>query len=151
MLDDKEAAPESGSAVDWLEPSAARYQLKNHISLFLRTHETWQGSYEGDPPPVLGLKVSAGHGKTHTSLGCIAEQGDTFLKRGHILFYVPTLELAVEAEKTFRAPNLDLPSAVLRGRSAPNPETGAPMCARSEIARALAGSVASVTQSICRR
>ena len=135
---------------DWLDLQTAREQLTEHISRFLTTCARRNTRDAHNAPPVLGLKVSAGLGKTRTALGGIAKHGHEFLKRGHILFYVPTLDLAVEAERTFRELNSDLPSFVLRGRSAINPKTSTAMCARSDVAKEIAENVSSVTRALCR-
>ena len=135
---------------NWLDLQTAREQLTEHISRFLTTSSGQNAWDEHNAPPVLGLKVSAGLGKTRTALECIAKQGHEFLKKGHILFYVPTLDLAVEAEKTFRELNSDHPSFVLRGRSALNPGTATAMCARSDVAKEIAKNVSSVTRALCR-
>lgn len=150
MLDNNEDLRPDAPQDDWLDLQTARAKLREHISRFLTTNAGWQNGDENTPHPVLGLKVSAGLGKTRTALECIAKHGRAFLERGHILFYVPTLDLAAEAENTFRKLNSGHPSFVLRGRNAINPETATPMCARSEIAKEIAKSVPSVTQAICR-
>lgn len=134
---------------DWLEPETARARLKEHLSEFLRLYGGWTGEDTGDEPPALGLKVSAGLGKTRTALACIAELGRGILKNGHIFFYAPTLDLAEEAEKSFREMGSGLPSGVLRGRDAINPATDEPMCRRSQLAKSIAGHVPSVTRALC--
>ena len=134
MLDNTYDPPRVPLHDDWLDLETAREQLTEHISRFLTTSAPRNAGDAHNAPPVLGLKVSAGLGKTRTALECIAKHGHEFLKRGHILFYVPKLDLAVEAERAFRELNSDLPSFVLRGRSAINPKTSAPMCARSDVA-----------------
>ena len=138
MLDDTSDPQRVPPHDDWLDLQTAREQLMEHISRFLTTSSGQNAWDEHNAPPVLGLKVSAGLGKTRTALECIAKHGHEFLKRGHILFYVPTLDLAVEAEKTFRELNSDHPSFVLRGRSALNPGTATAMCARSDVAKEIA-------------
>lgn len=153
MLDAKTECHPEHSHEPWLDLPTARRQLKDHILQFLTNNVGWKNLDDNEHPPVLGLKVSAGLGKTRTALDCIATHGHNYLKKGHILFYVPTLELAVEAEKTFRDLNSDHPSFVMRGRSAINPNdpnTNAPMCARSDLAKEVAKSAKSVTRAICR-
>lgn len=150
MLDDTSDPQRVPPHDDWLDLQTAREQLMEHIARFLTTSSGQNAWDEHNAPPVLGLKVSAGLGKTRTALECIAKQGHEFLKKGHILFYVPTLDLAVEAEKTFRELNSDHPSFLLRGRSAINPGTAAAMCARSDVAKEIAKNVSSVTRALCR-
>ncbi len=150
MLDDNFASQPVLPHDGWLDLQTARERLTEHITQFLTTWADGNLLNEQNDPPVLGLKVSAGLGKTRTALEGIARHGREFLKRGHILFYVPTLDLAVEAEQTFRELHSELPSLVLRGRSAINPSTGTAMCARSDIAKEIARSVPSVTRALCR-
>ena len=153
MLDTKPEPHPEHSHEPWLDLPTARRQLKEHILQFLTNNVGWKKLDDNEHPPVLGLKVSAGLGKTRTALDCIATHGHNFLRKGHILFYVPTLGLAVEAEKTFRDLKSDHPSFVMRGRSAINPNdpnTNAPMCARSDLAKEVAKSAKSVTRTLCR-
>ncbi|MBW6419636.1 hypothetical protein [Celeribacter sp. PS-C1] len=151
MLDNDGNGGVASEEIAWLDPETARTELRSHIETFLHEQSLWVSTCEGETPPTLGLKVPAGLGKTRTALQCLADHGERLLKRGHILFYVPTLDLAVEAEGKFRELQTDLPSMVLRGRDALNPETGRQMCQRSALAKAISGSVPSVTQSLCQR
>jgi len=150
MLDNKTELHPEHSHETWLGLQPARHKLKEHISQFLTSNVGWKKIDDSEHPPVLGLKVSAGLGKTRTALECIAQHGHDFLENGHILFYVPTLDLAVEAERTFKDLKSDHPSFVMRGRSALNPETRAPMCERADLAKKVAKSAKSVTRAICR-
>ena len=153
MLDKKSStSPETPgwNPPNWRDPETARADLKVILREFLKKH-VGAAPVEGEAP-ALGLKVSAGLGKTRATLEAIAELGAGYLKSGHILFYVPTHALAEEAAEIFR--NLpggaDLPSLVLRGRSAINPSTGMPMCQRWELAEELSGKVDSITQMLCK-
>lgn len=151
MFDNKDDNTQSSDEIKWLDRDDALIQLKSHIQLFLRDAEKWHQTDPKEAPPVLGMKVSAGLGKTRSTLESIAEQGAEILKHGHIFIYVPTLDLADQAAQDFKEFNSGLPHMVLRGRSAINPSTGAPMCSRADLADAIVGNVSSVTQALCRK
>jgi hypothetical protein len=151
MFDKSDHGEGDADEVRWLESEPARKELRKIVARFFEEHKNWVKQDERDKPPALGLKASAGLGKTHAALECIKEYGSGFLDRGHILFYVPTLDLAVDAEAKFRKLEPKLPSMVLRGRGAINPKTGIAMCARSDYAKAIASSVESVTEAICQK
>ncbi|WP_274844569.1 hypothetical protein [Phaeobacter gallaeciensis] len=138
------------TSVTWLDPADARAKLKDTLRRFLQ--ENSDAPSVTDDIPVLGLKVSAGLGKTRAALEAVAELGADYLKIGHILFYVPTHALAEEAAQEFQCHSGGdvLPSLVLRGRNAINPETGTQMCQRWELADKLSGKVDSITKVICR-
>lgn len=151
MFDNQDVNEREADTIKWLDPDDARGQLKSHIQLFLRDAAEWHKTDRKKAPPVHGMKVSAGLGKTSSTLERIAEQGAEILKHGHIFFYVPTLDLAKQAAKDFAELSSGLPQMVLRGRSATNPSTGAPMCSRADLADAIVGNVSSVTQALCRK
>lgn len=140
----------------WLDQKVAREKLEEHIAKFL--YKVVQTPEDSEGRKIaLGLKVSAGLGKTGTALRCIAAQGTDILRTGHILFYVPTLALAERAQRDFAKLNSGLPSMVLRGRDAINPnasdgeqEADRKMCKRSDLAKRIASSVVSVTKALCR-
>lgn len=132
----------------WSPPAEARKQLEVVLDTFIDA----AASGNAAPEAALALKVSAGLGKTSTALRVIARHGEALLNRGHVLVYVPTLELAERAHHDFTKIAPYLPSRVIRGRSAPRPDhPGEPMCEKSELARKISGFVPSVTQALCRR
>lgn len=146
---DKSKLTEDLTTSDPLEAKDARLRLKAYFADFL--DKSFEASLSGseEEQPTFGLKVPAGLGKTRTALECIAATGERFLKHGHILFYVPTLELAEDAHKDFEKLNSGLPSMVLRGRGATNPADQKPMCERHRLADKLAGKVRSITKALC--
>lgn len=149
-----ETAGVASAASKWLCPDEARAQLKSKLDRFLAAHVG--ATVAEGAIPSLGLKVSAGLGKTQAALRAIAEFGSDYLEFGHILFYVPTHALAEEAASDFREicsnekPLSMVPSMVLYGRSAIKPGTRKPLCKRHELAAKLAGKVSSVTQALCK-
>ena len=151
MFDKENENTQSSDAIKWLDRDDALSQLQSHIQLFLRDAEEWHQTGSNEAPPVLGMKVSAGLGKTRSTLEGIAEQGEEILKHGHIFIYVPTLDLADQAARDFEGFNSGLPHMVLRGRSAINPSTDEPMCSRADLADAIVGNVSSVTQALCKK
>lgn len=131
----------------WSTPARARAQLDEVIGRFVKAAA--EGTAE--PDAALALRVTAGLGKTATALRVIARYGAELLARGHVLIYVPTLDLAERAHADFHALAPGLPSRVLRGRDAPRPGSlGEKMCARADIARRISGLVPSVTRALCR-
>ena len=90
-------------------------KMEEHLDEILLNPIQKGASETKEDPPVLGLQVSAGLGKTLTALKCIAKQGAEILKGGHILFYVPTLNLAEEAHTEFQNLNSKLPSLGVGG------------------------------------
>ncbi len=80
MLDNGDNSRREPPYDDWLDLQTARIQLTEHISRFLTTNAGWKDRDETKYPPVLGLKVSAGLGKTQTALECIAKHGHAFLE-----------------------------------------------------------------------
>ena len=131
----------------WMTPSDARERLDREIDNFVGK----AAAAVAAPSAAMVLKVTAGLGKTATTLHAIARHGEALLGLGHVLFYVPTLELAERACEDFRRLAPGLPCRVIRGRDAPRPDDGEKtMCERAEMARAVAGFVPSVTQALCR-
>ncbi|MCZ4262229.1 DEAD/DEAH box helicase family protein [Limimaricola sp. G21655-S1] len=131
----------------WSEPSDARDQLRQKIEEFV------QGAAEKkvEPNAALALKVTAGLGKTATMLRMIARHGEALLARGHVMIFVPTLELAERAHEEFQALAPSCPSRVIRGREAAHPDDrNRQMCERAELAKSIASFVPSVTKALCR-
>ena len=71
------------------------------------------------------------------------------LALGHVQIMTPTHGLAEEAQREFHRLFPDVPSMVLRGRDATNPDTGAPMCLKSELAKPLGEIRGNVTETTC--
>ncbi|WP_166434081.1 DEAD/DEAH box helicase family protein [Roseovarius spongiae] len=131
----------------WSTPAEARAQLDEEIDRLVKA----AAEATAQPDAALALRVTAGLGKTATALRVIARYGDALLTRGHVLIYVPTLDLAERAHADFRALAPRLPARVLRGRDALRPDNhDEKMCARADIARKISGLVPSVTQALCR-
>jgi len=131
----------------WSTPSEARDRLDKEIDGFVRA----AADTTAEPDAALALKVTAGLGKTATALRVIARYGEALLARGHVLIYLPTLDLAERAHADFRTLAPDLPSRIIRGRDAPRPDDREnKMCERAEIAKKISGLVDSVTQALCR-
>lgn len=131
----------------WLAPSEARELLEQEIEAFVKA----VAEATAMPDAALALKVTAGLGKTATALRVIARYGEALLGRGHVMIYVPTLDLAERACADFRKLAPGLPSRVIRGRSALRPDDGKKtMCEHSELANEISGFVPSVTQALCR-
>lgn len=131
----------------WLKPAEARERLDLEIDRFIRA----VAEQTAEPDAALALKVTAGLGKTATALRVLARYGETLLSRGHVLVYVPTLQLAERSMRDFQALAPGLPSRVIRGRQALRPDDPEKqMCERAETAHEIAGFVPSVTQALCR-
>jgi len=139
-----------GSAVQipqWLKPDESRERLDQEIDQFIRA----VSDATAEPDAALALKVTAGLGKTATTLRVIARYGEALLGQGHVLIYVPTLQLAERACADFRKLAPGLPSRIIRGRAALRPDDHEKqMCERAETAKEIAGFVHSVTQALCR-
>lgn len=152
-----------GADASWLEPEKGRKLLKEKVADFFDETISFLGEKaslkQADPEPIaVGLKVSAGLGKTRSVLEAMAKQGPALLEHGHIFFYVPTLDLAERAADDFARLNSGLPQIVLRGRGAPDPdapkdsessEDTQRMCKKHELAESLAGKVSSVRKALC--
>lgn len=135
---------------DWLPPDEARRYLEDRIETFVAAAVA-QGADVADPAPALAMKVTAGAGKTGTTLRVLARHGDALLSRGHVLVYMPTLALAERAADDFHATAPDLPCAVIRGRAAARPDDPAKlMCSQGEKVAKLTGVVWSITEALCR-
>ncbi|ETX15686.1 hypothetical protein OCH239_13745 [Roseivivax halodurans JCM 10272] len=139
-----------GTVPNWHTPADARAKLSGIIGGFVEAATSAPETSEKDCA-VLALKVTAGLGKTATTLRAIARDGEVLLARGHVLFYVPTLDLAERAHSEFLRLAPDIPSRVIRGREALRPEDRSrQMCENSDLAKKIAGFVPSVTQALCR-
>ena len=114
----KEKFETAAQVPHWTSPFAAREQLSQEIDLFVKTAA--EGTAKLDA--ALALKVTAGLGKTATALRVIARYGEALLARGHVLIYVPTLDLAERAHADFQILAPGLPSRVVRGRDVEPPQ-----------------------------
>ncbi|QFS84858.1 hypothetical protein FIU97_19390 (plasmid) [Roseivivax sp. THAF40] len=134
---------------NWLEPKEARQRLYHEMSDFVAAaQEESEPTREG--APAIAFKVTAGLGKTSTALRVLAEQGSALLQRGHVMIYMPTLDLTERAGRDFEAMGTGLPTQVIRGRTAPRPETpNTSMCTRRDLVRQVQGLVPSITRSLC--
>ena len=128
----------------FMEPAKARAQIKLTLEGFLE--ETAQFIEAGEQealPPVLAIAASAGSGKSTMTRKALAAF-DLALFGGDVVFYTPTLALADEAATEFGG-------HVTRGRSATNPDTGEPMCNRSELAQKVGNAGLNVKATLCEK
>lgn len=138
-----------GTVPLWHRPAEAREKLDQIIGGFVAAATSVSKTPEGECA-ALALKVTAGLGKTATTLRLIARHGEALLARGHVLFYVPTLDLAERAHSEFLSLAPDIPSRVIRGREALRPhDKSKQMCENADLAKKIAGFVPSVTQALC--
>lgn len=128
----------------WRSLDEARALLEEELSCFLRTVAAGNG--EGQ---TLAIRATAGLGKTRTLLRLLGETAVALLAIGHIQIMVPTHDLAEEVHAEFRRLFPELPSMVLRGRDATNPDTGEPMCLKSDLAKPLGEICGNVTEALC--
>lgn len=136
----------------WHSPVNARRLLDTQIEAFVAAAARDDAGSEGDAP-ALAMKVTAGLGKSATTLRMIAQHADALLARGHVLIYVPTLDLAERAWGDFRRIAPGVPSRVVRGRAAlrpDDPKKKKQMCEKAELAHKISGFVPSVTRALCR-
>jgi hypothetical protein len=101
-----------------------------------------------DLPPDMAIAASPGMGKSRIAREELARL-DLSMLAGDVVFYTPTLALAEEAAAHAR--ELQAGSHVTRGRSAINPATGLPMCARFEEAERAAKAGLTVKPTLCER
>ena len=134
-----------------LPPAVARAEVAREIRGFLQETVSWHAQAAADrtDPPVLGLKVTAGTGKTRETLRALAKAAPLLLIRGPVIYHAPTLALAREAFATFRELAPHVPAAVVAGRSAI--VDGVPLCNRIEELAGLGEMVSSFQESVCKR
>ena len=133
----------------WQEPAAARAELEARMETFIRAALDVPASVE-EPAPALAFRVSPGLGKTSTAQRLLARHGRDLLSHGHVLVYVPTLDLAERAARELIALDPELPVAVVRGRRAKRPGGEEFMCERLDLVDRVEGLVHSVTEALCR-
>jgi hypothetical protein len=132
-LANAEAIAEGHFGLHWLQLDEARAAVEAALRKF------GVGlAAEDEEARAIALRVTVGVGKSAAVRSLLAETAHWILPRGHILVYVPTHVLAEEAEAAFRALNTGFPSMVLRGRHATDPDTGGPMCQKSDLAQVAA-------------
>lgn len=148
-MDQSPFSPAEQNRSEWDTPEVARRKLHLRMETFIR-EAAEDNKLGGEDCPALTLKVSAGVGKTSTALRLLAEHGRALLNRGHVLVYMPTLDLAERAAADLQRLSSDLPVSVVRGRLAFDPKSGEPMCKHPELVEAVTNLVPSVTQAICR-
>ena len=133
---------------NWLSADQARQYLEHLIDTFA----TKEHADPDTDAPVLTLKVTAGVGKTATALKVVARHADALLARGHVMIYCPTLSLAEQAALDFKALAPQVPSQVVRGRNAADPDQPKKtMCRQLEMVARITGLVPSITYSYCRK
>ena len=135
---------------DFMEAEAARELIRQAIRAFLVKAAAWWATDETlrGAVPVLVIAASPGTGKSRIAREEL-ERFDLSALGGDAVFYAPTHGLADEAAG--HAAELGAGSHVTRGRPARNPETGDPMCARSELADQVAKLGLRVAPTLCKR
>ena len=107
----------------------------------------WDGD-SGEPAPVVVIKATPGAGKS-VGLRRALLGFDLAKLGGDAVFYSPTMALSDEAAQDAKA--LGLGFHVTRGRSALNPATEQPMCARADEAETLGNLGLPVKPNLCER
>lgn len=148
---------------EFLEVAGAQELIAREAGQFLEEAKAWaiaqadwQRQHKGkpearkfpEPAPVLAIAASPGVGKSRITRRQLAQLDLTGLP-GDVVYYAPTLELAREAAED--AQTRGMGGHITRGRSAPNPETGEPMCARSAEAERVAKAGHDVRFTLCER
>jgi hypothetical protein len=87
---------------DLLDAAAATDRLRHLIREHMGATAIWNAGERAGSPPMLGIKITAGTGKTDIAVKeIVAEVREGRLRR--VLYLVPTVELAVAVEARFRA------------------------------------------------
>jgi len=137
----------------WTPVSAARRMVAEKIGEFMEMAAAHELT-EGIEAPALAMRITAGVGKTSAALSELARRADALLGRGHVLVYMPTLELAERAAADFGRIAPSVPCRIIRGRQALDPDSkNSPreqMCARYDVVEQITGLVPSVTEAMCR-
>lgn len=131
----------------FIAPDTATRTLEAQLSRALDTllGVGWTGT-SGAPLPVAALQASPGAGKSRTVREHLAHQAGL---QTDIVFHAPTLALAEEA--CAHARELGAEAHVFRGRSAMDPETRQPMCAKADLANEVGKLGLPVGPTLCRR
>ncbi len=131
----------------WLDADTARRALADGIEAFIDAAIAALNA--GAAPPSLACRVTAGTGKTASTLRAIAGRAPELLAHGSVLVFAPGHAHADETLAAFRKIAPNVPSGAVRGRGAPDPEDGAPMCQRAEEAATLGRLGVSVLPALC--
>jgi hypothetical protein len=139
-------------APEFLSLADAEKALTDAMREALEGAAAWDAE-SGEPAPVVVIKATPGAGKS-VGLRRALQGFDLAKLGGDAVFYSPTMALSDEAARDAKA--LGLGDHVTRGRSALtrsalNPETGQPMCARADEADALGGLGVPVKPNLCKR
>lgn len=135
---------------DFLSPDEARERIRAAVRGFLDGDVVaWAVAGKPEPAPALAIAGSPGTGKSTIAREVLAGFDLTQLGKGDAVYFAPTLALADAAAAHAKA--LRTGSHVTRGRSATNPETGAKMCQRSELAEKVAKAGLHVQPTLCAR
>ena len=95
----------------------------------------------------MALAATPGAGKTRAALGSLGA-ADISALGGDVIFYSPTLALSEQAADDFAAIT-GKAAHVTRGRTAKQPGTETPMCARSELAAKVGQAGLNVRATLC--
>ena len=134
-------------APEFLSLAEAEKALTDAMREALEGAAAWDAE-SGKPAPVVVIKATPGAGKS-VGLRRALQGFDLAKLGGDVVFYSPTMALSDEAARD--AETLGLGFHVTRGRSALNPETGQPMCARADEAEELGRLGVPVKPNLCRR
>jgi hypothetical protein len=140
-------AAEPVSMPEFVPVGEASDRLQEVLSRALEAAVGWD-DLSDEPPPVVAVAASPGAGKSRAILEALAGVDRSRLS-GDVVIYGPTLAQAEEAAVVAVARGVGW--HVTRGRSARNPATGTPMCARSELAERVARAGLNVTGTLCTR
>jgi hypothetical protein len=134
-------------APEFLSLAEAETALADAMREALKGAAAWDAE-SGEPAPVTVIKATPGAGKS-VGLRRALQGFDLAKLGGDAVFYSPTMALSDEAARDAEA--LGLGFHVTRGRSALNPETGQPMCARADEADELGRLGVPVKPNLCKR
>ena len=126
----------------------ASARLREAINDHAREAMKWARGDRQGKAPVLAIRASAGIGKSQAVLEVLAQPE---WANARVLYLVPSIELAEELK--VRAEEMNIISRVLRGRSQPQPgqpKNGARMCAKHDLADAMAGLGYDIANTLCR-
>lgn len=134
-------------APEFLSLQEAEQALADAMREALEGAAAWDAE-SGEPAPVTVIKATPGGGKS-VGLRRALQGFDLAKLGGDAVFYSPTMAISDEAARDAEA--LGLGFHVTRGRSALNPETGQPMCARADEAEELGRLGVPVKPNLCKR
>lgn len=128
-----------------LERRHASKILRMEVDTYLSKARSWLADGREGSPPRLCIAGETGLGKTDIVLRALASPEWTSETK---LILVPTIDLAEELAVRARAYGHD--PLVVRGRSQPRPEADGRMCAKHEVAEAVAALGENVSDNLCR-